>query len=100
NIEECNRNQKQHAADCQRQPAIFQSNLQGPAVPADEPFIAAFSGFPELPVLDRNWSAGILARIFRPVRYRRRFSLIMLLMSKCFQNTAAKHRRQTQRNKA
>src|SRR5882724_3175344 len=73
NVEERNRNQKQHPANRQRQSAVLQSNLQRPAISTDQPFIAALGNLPELSMLDRTRSAGILARISRPARYRRRF---------------------------
>ena len=112
NVEERNRDQKQHAANCERQRAIFQSNLQRPAVPANQPFVSAFGGLPKSAMLGRTWSAGILARIFA-LRWERRHPAcifarlctlphgrVSALMTKCFQNPAAKHWGETQRNKA
>src|SRR5437764_180009 len=85
-VEKRNRNQKQHAANCQRQAAILQSNLQGPAISPDQPIIAALGSLPELSV------AGRFRKRRRVVLW---LALPMLVMSKCFQNTTAKHRRKT-----
>src|SRR5437763_13244570 len=73
-VEERNRNQKQHAANCQRQSAILQSNLQRPAISPDQPIIAAFGRLPELSVLERRHPCLRFAGI--------RAVVTMLLMSK------------------
>src|SRR2546423_14984863 len=62
-IEQADCDEKQHTANRQRQRAMLERDFQGPAITANQPFVSTLRLLPELSVLERGRSGGILARI-------------------------------------
>src|SRR5690349_11025596 len=95
-VEQCDGDKEEHAANQQGQGAMLERDLQSPTIATDEPFITALSRLPEFSMLERRnlWSTHIVSadRVGRRIAFS--------TMTKRFKNSATQHWSETERYKA